>query len=424
MLIEPSVNAVRAPAMAATPKAPDVKADPAQYIAAARRAAHAAAQESASRTAEAASRTRGGAQGAGQAGAPSGGGLIAYVNARRRSLLLSVAGLVLALGAAQVARLSLTHSDSSLTQDTGVPPTVHAQVAPAPLQAPPGEARKPAASGQASASAPTKPSEPAKTMEASPVKGLPTLAMGPGNRTQARGDLSAGLGDGLRDLADAGNPAAEYEVGLRLVDGRGVTRDPKAAAGWFEKAARQGLAPAAYRLGSQFEKGIGVARDAAQSTDWYQRAADAGNIRAMHNLAVMLAEGVGGKSDYTKAAQWFAKASQMGVRDSQFNLAILYARGLGIEQSLSESYKWFAIAAAQGDADAAKKRDEVAARLDPKALASAKAAADGFQPITPLQAANDVLPPPGGWDAVPPSRTAAPASSSSRASVAARISRL
>ena len=32
--------------------------------------------------------------------------------------------------------------------------------------------------------------------------------------------------------------------------------------------------------------------------------------------------------------------------------------------NLAESYKWFALAAAQGDNEAAKKRDEVAARLD------------------------------------------------------------
>jgi len=93
----------------------------------------------------------------------------------------------------------------------------------------------------------------------------------------------------------------------------------------------------------------------------------------MHNLAVLFAEGNDGKPDYAAASEWFRKAADFGVRDSQYNLAILYARGLGVGQSMTQSYMWFAIAAAQGDQDAAKKRDEVATRLDSKDLSAAKA---------------------------------------------------
>ena len=94
----------------------------------------------------------------------------------------------------------------------------------------------------------------------------------------------------------------------------------------------------------------------------------------MHNLAVIYAEGGDqGRPDYVAAAEWFRKGAEYGVRDSQYNLAILYARGLGVEQNLVQSYLWFAAAAAQGDADAAKKRDDVGARLDSKDFASASA---------------------------------------------------
>jgi localization factor PodJL len=140
--------------------------------------------------------------------------------------------------------------------------------------------------------------------------------------------------------------------------------------------------------------------------NWYQRAAEAGNVRAMHNLAVMLAEGAGGKPDYAAAAVWFRKAADLGVRDSQYNLAILYARGMGVEPSLVQSYLWFSAAAAQGDADAAKKRDEVAARLGARDLETAKALAAGFQAKTPAPAANEVAAPPGGWRAPAPASKA------------------
>lgn len=67
---------------------------------------------------------------------------------------------------------------------------------------------------------------------------------------------------------------------------------------------------------------------------------------------------------------------------------------------MTQSYLWFAVAADQGDADAAKKRDEVGARLDSKELAAAKALVDGFKPHQPKHEANDVTPPKGGWESL------------------------
>jgi localization factor PodJL len=209
--------------------------------------------------------------------------------------------------------------------------------------------------------------------------------------------LSSSPPSGLGEVAQAGNPAAQYELGVRFADVGEVGRDYKTAALWFEKAATQGLAPAQFRLGTLYEKGLGVSRDEGIAKLWYQRAAERGNVRAMHNLAVLTAEG-GTKPDYATAATWFRKAAELGVRDSQYNLAILYARGMGLEQSLSQSYLWFSLAAAQGDEDAAKKRDEVAARLDVKALDAAKMLVSQFQPGVPDPSANEVVLPPAGWD--------------------------
>ena len=202
----------------------------------------------------------------------------------------------------------------------------------------------------------------------------------------------------LRDAAASGNPAAQFELATRYADGRTVARDPRIAMQWFEKAALQNFAPAQYRLGSHFERGLGVERDTKKAASWYLRAAEAGNIRAMHNLAVLSAEGVDGKPDYAAAASWFRKAAEHGVRDSQYNLGILYARGLGIEQNMQQSWVWFSLAANQGDVDAGKKRDDVAARLDGKALTSAKIILDSFRPRAPEAASNDVAAPAGGWD--------------------------
>ncbi len=204
----------------------------------------------------------------------------------------------------------------------------------------------------------------------------------------------------LEKVAAQGDAGAQYELGARYADGNNAPRDLKLAARWFEKSAAKGLPPAQYRLGVLFERGLGVDRDLATARTWYERAADGGNVRAMHNLAVLLADG-GGKPDYSAAARWFRKASEYGVRDSQYNLAILYARGMGGPQDLVQSYAWFSAAADQGDADAAKKRDEVASRLDAKGFERAKALAASYRPKTPEPSANEVVAPADGWQAHP-----------------------
>jgi localization factor PodJL len=162
-----------------------------------------------------------------------------------------------------------------------------------------------------------------------------------------------------------------------------------------------------------YEKGIGVMPDPAAAKRWYLKAAEAGNARAAHNLAVMNADTNGGEANYLEAAMWFRKAAELGMRDSQYNLAILYARGLGVDKDLGQSFLWFALAAQQGDADAAKKRDEIAGQMDPAQLASAVEALMKFKASKPDPAANDVAAPPGGWDAkadsAPPSQPSQPA---------------
>ena len=105
----------------------------------------------------------------------------------------------------------------------------------------------------------------------------------------------------------------------------------------------------------------------------------------MHNLAVLDADGGGKGANYKNASQWFRKAADRGVADSQYNLGILYARGIGVEQNLAESFKWFSLAAAQGDAESARKRDDIAKRLDAQSLAAAQVCNPDLHARTPAR---------------------------------------
>jgi localization factor PodJL len=210
----------------------------------------------------------------------------------------------------------------------------------------------------------------------------------------------------------SGDATAAYEVALRFAEGRGVPAEPEEAARWYERAASKGLAPAQFRYASLLEKGTGVKKNLGQARKLYLAAASRGHAKAMHNLAVLYAEGIEGKPDYATAATWFRKAAQHGVADSQYNLGVLCARGLGTDKNIAEAYKWFALAAAQGDREAAKKRDDVAARLDADELANAQETTKSFVAEAQPHDALNVPVPPGGWD---DAATPAPAPAKPRA---------
>jgi hypothetical protein len=224
------------------------------------------------------------------------------------------------------------------------------------------------------------------------------------------GDLPSSIGARLFKSAASGDPNAAYEIGLRLTAGGDSAGTGDQAVLWLERAASAGLTPALLVLGSVYEKGVGVAKDPLRARTYYLAAAGRGSAKAMHNLAVLYANGASGKVDQAAAADWFRKAAMRGVIDSQFNLAVLYERGAGVEQNTAEAYKWFALAAHQGDAGAARKRDEVAKKLDDSSLKAMNAAVEAI--VAAQQAEDPPKPLPANSEEVPadppPKRKAQP----------------
>ncbi|TDR93366.1 tetratricopeptide repeat protein [Enterovirga rhinocerotis] len=397
---------------------PDIKSS---FIAAARRAAQAAAAD-----APEARRKGTKAEAGGRSGSATSSDIThrlrRFIDSKRRPLLLAAAALVLTLGTVQFARLVLDTRDGATTVASAPvvketsriasgtqpdrladSPEVTAATTPAPPPAMPAAPPAPAEGANAPAPSPAAAPDPVTTQSIGPDKDAARIGETPASAPagiSARSPVGQNpleLPKGIKQAAASGDPIALYELGIRTAEGRGVPRDPKAAASLFEKAAQKGLAPAQYRLANGYERGIGLPRDIDQAKTWYRRAAESGNVRAMHNLAVLLADGAGAKPDYAGAIGWFNRAAEHGVKDSQFNLAVLYARGLGARQDLSRAYHWLAVAALQGDDDAGRKRDEVGARLSPADLARAKSGAERWRATPGSVNANEVLVPPQGW---------------------------
>lgn len=396
------------------------------FIAAARRAAQAAA---AAPPAEKPAR--------GSLKKLAGGNEPSTLTSKIRSLLVGASVVVIVLGTFRMAMTLLDGASApqmpamenssgpqpsapSTSDDSAKPampePAAPSMTSPTPIgrQSMDGSAPK-ASDGSVSAPVPQAPAAPSASPSSSDITGtIPTLQAGPASRKLSIVQVppSERLPDAiggpvLRSAALKGDPTAAYEVGVRFAEGKGVAPNFDEAAKWYDRAAQAGVVPAIFRLGTFYEKGMGVKKDVDIARRYYLQAADRGNAKAMHNLAVLDADGGGKGADYKSASQWFRKAADRGVADSQFNLGILYARGIGVEQNLAESFKWFSLAAAQGDEDSARKRDDVAKRLDAQSLAAARLAIQTFTPEPQPDDAVNVATPAGGWDSAPAQATSA-----------------
>ncbi len=152
----------------------------------------------------------------------------------------------------------------------------------------------------------------------------------------------------LQRLAESGDADSQYILGLLYEVGKGVEKDPKAAAEFYEKAAQQGHGKAMTNLGAMYHKGLGVPQDPEKARYWYEKAAEAGLPKAQYNLALFYAGQEPGQRDLNKTRYWFTQAAQQGHPRAQVNLGVMYAEGLGVEPDLEKAVFWLSEAARQG----------------------------------------------------------------------------
>jgi TPR repeat protein len=90
-----------------------------------------------------------------------------------------------------------------------------------------------------------------------------------------------------RAAADAGDFAAQNNLGELFETGRGVSREPAQALGWYRKSAESGFAPAQFNLARLLAFGIGTARDTVTAREWATRAQGQGIAQATELLKLI-----------------------------------------------------------------------------------------------------------------------------------------
>ena len=114
-----------------------------------------------------------------------------------------------------------------------------------------------------------------------------------------RGDIATAI-IAWGPAADGGDPEAQFQLGLLLINSGEGLRNPARAVQLFSEAAENGHVEAQYSLGVVHQQGIEVAVDAAEAAYWYGRAAEAGHAPAQCNLAGLYESGTGVSQANTK----------------------------------------------------------------------------------------------------------------------------
>ncbi|HTE82160.1 MAG TPA: SEL1-like repeat protein, partial [Reyranella sp.] len=199
---------------------------------------------------------------------------------------------------------------------------------------------------------PPAPSPPATAPVPSPPPALPPLEAAPAPSpppapTSAKPTNTAEWMalpiDDLRGFAHGGDVRAMEELARRLVSGIGVPQDSQSGAGWLLRAAEAGSPAAAFNVGVMYERGFVVERDSTRAVEWYQKAADGNVAVAKHNLALLLRDGKGAPRDGKKAIELLRSAARQGMPGSMFLLGDIYERGDAASRDAALALAWFAV---------------------------------------------------------------------------------
>lgn len=163
------------------------------------------------------------------------------------------------------------------------------------------------------------------------------------------GSVSCNHNSLIAELAYAGHPRAQYELGRRMLTGtNGMKRRPEKALPWLRLAASGGENRAMAAIALCYEQGLGVDKSPEQARLWYRRAAEKGNTNACLALVRMASQ----KGNMAEVLQWLRPVAEAGSRHAQILCAKLCFAGHAGKGNEASGVRYLRFAAMQGDPEA------------------------------------------------------------------------
>ncbi|NBB14139.1 hypothetical protein GVN21_02065 [Caulobacter sp. SLTY] len=120
----------------------------------------------------------------------------------------------------------------------------------------------------------------------------------------------------MGDLAEDGDPVAQWYYGMYLLNGDGVDRDQQAAWIWVKRSAEGGFVNGQISAAVMLATGEGVAEDDVAAREWYRKASEQPSAHALRGLGTMLLTGEGGAQDPFRGYAYIEMARDGGDRNA------------------------------------------------------------------------------------------------------------
>ena len=133
---------------------------------------------------------------------------------------------------------------------------------------------------------------------------------------------------------------ADFDAGVKLYKAKNYSQ----AFTTFQRAANAGNSAAELQIGNQYEVGEGIAKNLVEAVRWYTKSANAGNSIAQKNIGYMYENALGTAENWPLAAQWYQKSANQGYHEGEFALGRCYEFGIGVAQDRKEAIRWFTYA--------------------------------------------------------------------------------
>ena len=157
------------------------------------------------------------------------------------------------------------------------------------------------------------------------------------------------------DSTHSDNHEAQYQMGLRYLNGNGVTKDLSKAIGYWSWADRKGdHSMAQLRLGDCYHEGTGVEKDDQTAASLWSKAAQKGNVEALLKMANCYLNGIGVDTSYQQAFSCNDRVLKADTNNLQALLFLGEAHLYGSGTAADTAYGLTLLrrAAAQGSATA------------------------------------------------------------------------
>ncbi|MEK7669938.1 MAG: SEL1-like repeat protein, partial [Bacteroidota bacterium] len=143
----------------------------------------------------------------------------------------------------------------------------------------------------------------------------------------------------LVQKANAGEPAAQHELGLRFLTGKGFSADTAKAVYWIKKSAEQEFLTARFNLGIFLLNGIGLDWNPFEAYRQFEAAAEKKLPEATYVQGLLLTENLVVPRDWLKAYQLIKEAADNDFAAAKKILKEFEKRGIHVDSMTTSASK-------------------------------------------------------------------------------------